>query len=72
MKRYTIIVICILLYLPAQGQIDPIEMNPQTPSSIFRLSFISPKLAIEFAPADFAYGLNWSGVINDKRIEKYS
>ena len=22
--------------------------------------------------ADFAYGLNWSRVINDKRIEKYS
>ncbi len=20
---------------------------------------------------DFAYGLNWSGVINDKRVEKY-
>jgi hypothetical protein len=53
MKRYAIIVICILLYLPAQAQIDPIEMNPPTPSSIFRLSFISPKLAIEFAPADF-------------------
>ena len=53
MKKIAIIFICILLYLPIQAQIQTVEMNPSTPSSIFRLSFIAPKLAIEFAPADF-------------------
>lgn len=53
MKRNLIVLLCILCYFPAQAQIQAMEMNPGSPSSIFRLSFITPKISIEFAPADF-------------------
>ena len=53
MKRIILAFICILLYLSIQAQTDSLQINLHKPPPIVRISFIAPKLVVEFAPTDF-------------------
>ena len=53
MKLIIFAFIIISLYLPIRAQSDSLQINPLTPSAIVRISFIAPKLVVEFAPTDF-------------------
>jgi len=76
MKRLLLLIFCASIALSLHAQTDSFKMSPEPPSSIFRLSFISPKLAIEFAPVDFftftagfwLYPSFWTENENNERI----
>ena len=53
MKRIIFTFVCISTYLSILAQTDSLPINAQTPPAIVRISFIAPKLVVEFAPADF-------------------
>jgi hypothetical protein len=52
MKRLLLTLLCIIT-LPLQAQDKTFEMEPQSPSVIARISFISPKLIAEIAPSEY-------------------
>ena len=53
MKRIIFAFIFISLSISILAQSDSLQIVPLTPSTIVRLSFIAPKLVIEFAPTEF-------------------
>lgn len=52
MKRQLLTLLSVLIIWPLQAQETPFSMVPQSPSTIFRLSLLSPRLIAEFAPSD--------------------
>ena len=52
MKRTLLALLCALIILPLTAQNNAFKLTPQSPSTIFRLSLVSPKLIAEFAPSD--------------------
>lgn len=52
MKRILLALLSVLIILPLQALENTHEMIPEPPSTIFRLSLVTPKLIAEFAPSD--------------------
>jgi hypothetical protein len=53
MKQLIPALICLLTLGPIQAQDNTFVMEPQSPSIIGRISFISPKLIAEIAPSEY-------------------
>jgi len=52
MKRTLLTLFSVLIILPLQAQDNTFKITPESPSTIFRLSLVAPKLIAEFAPSD--------------------
>jgi len=53
MKSLLPVLLCVLIILPLQAQDNTFTLEPESPSIIARISFISPKLIAEIAPSDY-------------------
>ena len=51
MKRIILTLFSVIIIVPLQAQETPLKINPEPPSTIVRISLVSPKLIVEFAPA---------------------
>jgi hypothetical protein len=52
MKRLIPALLCVLAILPLQAQNNSFVMEPESPSVIGRISLITPKIIVEFAPTE--------------------
>lgn len=52
MKRILLTLFSVIIIVSLKAQEAPFKMNPESPSTIFRISLVSPKLIAEFAPID--------------------